>query len=99
MSEVSEVSEVWNTVLYTVWTIDQRLSMSEVLKVVFVVSRLANSQASALNAGVPTAPYSPESNCSYLADIWSVKELYSLWTSSTVIKKTGFGMTDQVISM
>ena len=30
-------------------------------------SKFANSQASTLNAGVPTAPYSPESNCSYLA--------------------------------
>ena len=54
-------------------------------------SRLANSQASALNAGVSTDPYS---NYSYLAHIWSVKELYSLWASCTVIKKTGFGMTD-----
>ena len=32
-------------------------------------SIFANSQASALNAGVPTAPYSPESNCLYLAYI------------------------------
>ena len=60
-------------------------------------SRLANSQASALNAGVPTALYLFESNCSYLALIWSVKELYSLWASCTVIKKTGFGMMDWVI--
>ena len=30
-------------------------------------SRFANSQASALNAGVPTALYLPESNCSYYA--------------------------------
>ena len=29
-------------------------------------SKFANSQASALNAGVSTDPYSPESNCSYL---------------------------------
>ena len=48
--------------------------------------RFANSQASASNAGVPTAPYLPESNCTYLAHIWSVKELYSLWASCTVIK-------------
>ena len=41
-------------------------------------SKFANSQASALNAGVPTAPYLPESYCSYLAHIRSVKELYSL---------------------
>ena len=47
-------------------------------------SRLANSQASALNAGVSTDPYLPESNCLYLAWIWSVKELYSLWASCTV---------------
>ena len=33
-----------------------------------------------------TAPYSPESNYSYLALIWSVKELYSLWASCTVNK-------------
>ena len=32
-------------------------------------SRFANSQASALNVGVPTVPYLPESNCSYLACI------------------------------
>ena len=44
-------------------------------------SRLANSQASASNAGVPGDPNLPESNCSYLALIWSVKELYSLWAS------------------
>ena len=49
-------------------------------------SRLANSQASASNAGVPGDPNSPESNCSYLAWIWSVKELYSLWASCTVNK-------------
>ena len=41
-------------------------------------SRLANSQASASKAGVPGDPNLPESNCSYLALIWSVKELYSL---------------------
>ena len=41
-------------------------------------SRLANSQASASNAGVPGDPNSPESNCSYLALILFVKELYSL---------------------
>ena len=57
-------------------------------------SRFANSQALELNAGVPTTPYSPESNCLYLALIWSVKELYSLWASCTVNKQTGFGMTD-----
>ena len=34
-----------------------------------------------------TVSNSPESNCSYLACIWSVKELYSFWTSYTVIKK------------
>ena len=59
--------------------------------------RCANSEHSALNAGVPTDPHSPESNSLYLALIWSVKELYSLWASCTVIKKTGFGMTDQLI--
>ena len=55
----------------------------------------------ALNTGVSTVCQSlPESNCSYLANIrWSVKELYSLWASCTVIKKTGFGITDQVISI
>ena len=58
-------------------------------------SRLANSQASASNAGVPGDPNSPESNCSYLALIWSVKELYSLCASCTVNKETGFGMTDR----
>ena len=41
-------------------------------------SRLANSQASASNAGVPG---DPNSNCSYLALIWSIKELYSLCAS------------------
>ena len=35
-------------------------------KVGSLASRCANSQASALNAGVSTVPYSPESNCSYL---------------------------------
>ena len=59
--------------------------------------RCANWEHSALNAGVPTDPHSTESNSSYLAMIWSVKELYSLWASCTVIKKTGFGMTDQLI--
>ena len=49
-------------------------------------SRCANSQASALNAGVPGDPNSPESNCSYLALILSIKELYSLCTSCTVNK-------------
>ena len=49
-------------------------------------SRFANSQASALNAGVPTAPYSPESNYLHLVLIWPVKELYSLWASCTVNK-------------
>ena len=59
-------------------------------------SRLANSQASASNAGVPGDPNSPESNCLYLALIWSIKELYSLWASCTVIKKTGLGMMDVI---
>ena len=59
-------------------------------------SRCANSQASASNAGVPGDPNSPESNCSYLALILSVKELYSLCASCTVNKKTGLGMTDTV---
>ena len=61
-------------------------------------SRLANSQASASNVGLPGDPNSPESNCSYLALILSIKELYSLCASCTVIKK----MTDSnlnVISM
>ena len=49
-------------------------------------SRLANSQASASNDGVPGDPNSPESNCLYLALIWSVKELYSLCASCTVNK-------------
>ena len=65
-------------------------------------SRLAISQASASNAGVPGDPNLPESNCSYLALILSVKELYFLCASCTVIKKTGFGMTDSnlnIISM
>ena len=48
--------------------------------------RCANSEHSALNAGVPTDPHSPESNSSYLAWIWSIKELYSLCASCTVIK-------------
>ena len=55
--------------------------------------RLANSQASASNAGVPGDPNSPESNCSYLARILTVKEVYSWCASCTVIKKTGLGMT------
>ena len=59
-------------------------------------SRLANSQASASNAGVPGDPNLPESNCLYLALIWSIKELYSLWASCTVIKKTGLGMMDVI---
>ena len=42
--------------------------------------------------GVPTDPHSPESNSSYLARIWSIKELYSLCASCTVIKETGLGM-------
>ena len=54
--------------------------------------RCANSEYSALNAGVPTGPHSPESNSSYLARIWSIRELYSLCASCTVIKKTGLGM-------
>ena len=59
--------------------------------------RCANSEHSALNAGVPTDPHSPESNSLYLALIWSIKEPYSWCASCTVIKKTGFGMTDQLI--
>ena len=55
---------------------------------------LANSQASASNAGVPGDPNSPESNCSYLARILSVKEPYSWCASCTVINKTGLGMTE-----
>ena len=55
--------------------------------------RCANLEHSALNAGVPTDPHSPESNSSYLARIWSIKELYSLCASCTVIKETGLGMT------
>ena len=62
-------------------------------------SRLASSQASASKAGVPGDPNSPEPNCSYLALIWSVKELYSLCASCTVNNETVFGMNDQVISM
>ena len=54
--------------------------------------RCANLEHSALNAGVPTDPHSPESNSSYLAQIWSIRELYSLCASCTVIKKTGLGM-------
>ena len=54
--------------------------------------RCANSEHSALNAGVPTDPHSPEFNSSYLARIWSIKELYSLCASCTVIKETGLGM-------
>ena len=49
-------------------------------------SRCANSQASASNAGVPGDPNLPESNCSYLALILSIKELYSLCASCTVNK-------------
>ena len=49
-------------------------------------SRCANSQASASKAGVPGDPNSPESNCSYLALILSIKELYSLCASCTVNK-------------
>ena len=52
--------------------------------------RCANSEHSALNAGVPTDPHSPESNSSYLARIWSIKELYSLCASCTVIKRDRF---------
>ena len=48
--------------------------------------RCANSEHSALNAGVPTDPHSPVSNSSYLARIWSIKELYSWCASCTVIK-------------
>ena len=54
--------------------------------------RCANSEYSALNAGVPTDPHSPESNSSYLAQIWSIRELFCLCASCTVIKKTGLGM-------
>ena len=54
--------------------------------------RCANSEHLALNTGVPTDPHSPESNSSYLAQIWSIKELYSLCASCTVIKETGLGM-------
>ena len=54
--------------------------------------RLANSQASASNGGVPGDPNLP--NGSYLASILSVKELYSWCASFTVIKKTGLGMTE-----
>ena len=54
--------------------------------------RCANSEHSALNAGVPTNPHSPEYNSSYLAWIWSITELYSLCASCTVIKKTGLCM-------
>ena len=54
--------------------------------------RCANSEHSALNAGVPTDPHSPESNSSYLAQIWSIGELYSLCASCKVIKKTSLGM-------
>ena len=54
--------------------------------------RCANLEHSALNAGVPTDIHSPESNSSYLARIWSIKELYSLCASCTVIKETGLGM-------
>ena len=35
----------------------------------------------------------------YLALILSIKELYSLWASCTVIKKTGFGMTDSNLNV
>ena len=61
--------------------------------------RCANLEHSAINAGVPTDPHSPESNSSYLARIWSIKELYSLCASCTVIKETGLGMirSDTVI--
>ena len=48
--------------------------------------RCANSEHSASNAGVPTDPHSPESNSSYLAWIWSIRELYSLCASCTVSK-------------
>ena len=54
--------------------------------------RCANSEHSASNAGVPTDPHSPESNSSYLAQIWPIRELYSLCASCTVIKKTCLGM-------
>ena len=57
-------------------------------------SRCANSHSSASNAGVPGDPNLPESNCLYLALILSIKELYSLCASCTVIKKTGLGMMD-----
>ena len=40
--------------------------------------RLANLQASTLNAGVPTAPNLPESNCLYFTHIWSTKEFVLL---------------------
>ena len=62
-------------------------------------SRLPNSQASASDAGVSGDPNSPESNCLYLALILSVKELYSLCTSCTVIKKTGLGMADSNLNV
>ena len=54
--------------------------------------RCANLEHSALNAGMPADPHSPESNSLYLAQIWSIMELYSLCASCTVIKKTGLGM-------
>ena len=46
--------------------------------------RCANSEHSALNAGVPTDPHSPESNSSYLVLIWSIRGLYSLCASYLV---------------
>ena len=54
--------------------------------------RCANSEHSALNAGVPTDQHSPESNSLYLAWIWSIRDLYSLCASCTVIKETSLGM-------
>ena len=46
--------------------------------------RCANSEHSASNSGLPTDPHSPESNSLYLAQIWSIRELYSLCASCTV---------------
>ena len=59
-------------------------------------NRCDNPVHSELNVGEPTTPNSQESNCLNLTLIRSIKELYSLWASYTVIKKTCLGMIDQI---
>ena len=49
----------------------------------------ASSRILASKAGVPTAPNSPESNCTNLAEIWSTNLVNSWWACATVNWFTG----------